>query len=71
MNQNGRYGLREQSRPNVSGSATGYVASNHAQNFRDKVVFTKTGGRFNPRSADQPRAAGRAAPGRLGLWRGC
>jgi hypothetical protein len=47
-----RYGLREQKSTGVSGSASGYIASNHAQNFR--ADFTKTGVYVEPRSADQP-----------------
>ena len=47
-----RYGLREQKSTNVSGSASGYIASNQAQNFRTE--FTKTGVLVEPRSADQP-----------------
>jgi hypothetical protein len=47
-----RYGLREQKSTSVSGSASGYIASNQAQNFRTE--FTKTGVQVEPRSADQP-----------------
>ena len=47
-----RYGLREQKSTDVAGSASGYIASNQAQNFQTQ--FTKTGVLVEPRSADQP-----------------
>jgi hypothetical protein len=47
-----RFSLREQKSTNEPGSASGYIASNQAQNFRTE--FTKTGVRVEPRLADQP-----------------
>ena len=63
-----RYGLREQKSTSVSGSASGYIASNQAQNFRTE--FTKTGVQVAAAFGRPTRLAVGAAPDGLWLRRG-